>query len=372
MTKTKSKPVATKISVMLVDDHPVWRDAVREIIEQKKVGSIVAEASEGGEVVRLARKSRPDVVLMDMGLPDFDGAEATRQLIHALPATKVLVLSASDRERDVLQAVRAGASGYLLKTAGNAEIVDAVRRVFQGELVLPPGLAEVVLHELRDGANTAQQVSVIVADSSGVFRESLGNVLADSGFEIAGTASNGDELAALLATTEPDVVVVDVRLDPAKGDDSLHPVVAIRKTYPEVGVLVLSPDRNSAPKIDIVSAGSRGFGYVLRDRVHDGEQLATMIRRVAAGEWVVDPDLASAMVSPRSEKSPLDDISPREREVLALMAEGRSNQAICDLFSITSKTVEAHVRSIFTKLGLEPATDDHRRVLAVLAYLDSV
>lgn len=349
---------------MLVDDHPVWRSAIREILEQKRAGSVVAEVSEGSAVLASAKKARPDVVVMDMGLPGLDGAQATSQLAEALPDVKVLVLSASDDEADVLKAIRAGARGYLLKAAGSAEIVDAVGRVLAGEVVLPPELADVVVRELRDGRPS--RLRVVVADPSGVFREGLERVLTGAGFDVVGV---GDE-AALLDQVEDagaDVVVVDAGLGGGSGE---HPVTAVRARHPDVAILVLASGRDAIPPMG--PAMYRSFGCVLRDRVHDAEHLAAMLRRVASGEWVVDPDLASALVVPRSETSVLDELSAREREVLALMAEGRSNQAICSQLSLTPKTVEAHVRHIFTKLGFEPAPDDHRRVLAVLAYLRSV
>jgi len=208
---------------MLVDDHPVWRQSLRKLLERGQVGRVVAEAADGEEAIRLASEAKPEVVVMDIGLPGLNGIEATKELLEVVPEARVLVLSASEQRADVVEAMRAGASGYLLKAASPEELVEGVRRVHRGEAVLPPALADMVLNELRG----------------------------------------------------------------------------------------------------------------------------------------------------RGPRNPLDELTPREREVLGLMAEGKSNQAIREQLFLSAKSVESHVRNIFTKLGLEPAPDDHRRVLAVLTYLRS-
>ena len=218
------------ITLMIVDDHPLWRTSLRQVLEHKKAATIVAEAGTGAEALEAARKTQPDVIVMDMDLPTVNGVEATRQLLAEHPGAKVLFLSASDTRDKVLEAVEAGASGYLIKTASPDEIANAVKRVHSGEAVFAPSLARVVLDEFRR-----------------------------------------------LSTGGP------------------H--------------------------------------------------------------------------SPR--RGPLDGLTDREREVLQLMAEGRSNGAIGERLHLSRKTVEAHVASIFSKLGLQAAPDDHRRVLAVIEYLRS-
>ena len=222
-----------RATLMLVDDHPIWRETLARMLRHKRAGTVVAQASDGQEAIALARKARPQVVIMDIDLPVMDGVEATRRLLEEQPDVKILVLSASDSRAQVIEAVRAGASGYLVKTAGPDEVVAAVRRIHAGELVFPPAIAETVLGEIR---------------------------------------------------------------------------------------------RAATRHLNAMTGG------------HD----------------------------------PLEALTEPEREVLALMAEGRSNQAIGSALHCSPKTVEARVGSIFAKLGLEPAADDHRRVLAVVTYLRSL
>jgi DNA-binding NarL/FixJ family response regulator len=219
---TRDKP-----SVLVVDDHPLWRQTVRSLIERSDAASQVFEAGDGEEALEATRTRKPDVVIMDMALPSLHGIEATREITQAHEATRVLVLSSSDDEEQVMEAVQAGATGYLLKTAGPAEILEGLRRVHAGELVFPPSLAAVVLDELR----------------------------------------------------------------------------------------------------------GKGKG--------------------------------------RSSVGPLAGLTDREVEVLALMAEGNTNETVGRTLHLSAKTVEAHVTSIFSKLGLDPAAGGHRRVLAVIAYLSS-
>lgn len=233
MTVKKQPRRPARISLLLVDDHPMWRRTVKNVIEEAAIGKVTAEASTAAEAIAAASRAKPDVVLMDMALPDSTGAEITRELKELLPETKVLVLSASDSRADVAAAMSSGAHGYLLKTAEPDQVADAIVRVHRGELVFPAELTEMVLAQLA------------VSPSSN---------------------------------------------KPIGGDPA----------------------------------------------------------------------------------NPLNRLTEREREVLALMAEGRTNQAISNKLYLTPKTVEAHVRSVFTKLGLELTADDHRRVLAVITYLRSL
>ncbi|MEY2431083.1 MAG: hypothetical protein QOC92_808 [Acidimicrobiaceae bacterium] len=230
----EEEQAATPARVLLVDDHPLWRQTLRGVLEHEQVGSVVGEAADGTEAITIAAETNPDVIVMDIDMPGMGGVEATRRILEEGVQARVLVLSSSDERSQVLEAVRAGASGYLLKTARSSEITDGVRRIHAGEVVFPPSLADVVLEAVR-------------------------------------------------------------RRDPANDAD--------------------------------VPRGRR--------------------------------------------REPLDDLTPREREALALMAEGRSNQAICARLHVSAKTVEGYIGSIFSKLGLETATDDHRRVLAVITYLSA-
>lgn len=357
------------VSVMIVDDHPMWRDTLRQVIERSRVGKVVAEASDGKEALELAEKTSPQLVVMDINLPALGGIETTRKILRILPGVKVLVLSASDDKSDVLEAVRAGATGYLLKTAEPEEVAAAISRVSRGEMVFPPALAGVVLEEFRGEAETLR---VVLADASALFMQGLARILEEVGFDVVGRAANADQLLEMTATGSPDVVVTDSRL-PSKGESKGMGLAAeLRQTRPEIAILVLAQEVDPKTAWSLLSENQGGVGYLLKDRVSDVGQLGEAIRRVARGDSALDPEVASLLVQKRSDRNPLGQLTERELEVLALMAEGRTNQAIAERLFVSAKAVELHVRNIFAKLELEPARDDSRRVLAVVTYLRSV
>ena len=212
---------------------------------------------------------------------------------------------------------------------------------------------------------------IALADDSLLFREGLARLLTERGFDIAGQATDADSLLTLVDAEAPDIAIIDIRMPPEHRDEGLVAARAIRDRHSTVGVLVLSQYVEVHYALALVEDRPRGAGYLLKDRVEDLEEFTTSVRRVAAGELVVDPSVVSLLVSRSRVHDPLDELTAREREVLRLMAEGRSNHAISAQLFLTERTVESHVRSIFLKLGLQPATDDHRRVLAVLNYLRS-
>ena len=220
---------------------------------------------------------------------------------------------------------------------------------------------------------TSSPMRIVIADDSLLVREGIARLLQEAGFEVVGQAGTADGLLDLVRSAAPDVAIIDIRMPPTFTDEGLRAVVAIREEHGEgIGILVLSHHTEPAFALRLLEEGARGTGYLLKDRVSDLEDLADAVRRVARGGTVVDPAVVAPLVGARRGAShPLADLTEREREVLGLMAEGRSNQAIADRIFVTTKTVEAHIASIFSKLGLFQAPDDHRRVLAVLAYLES-
>jgi DNA-binding NarL/FixJ family response regulator len=211
----------------------------------------------------------------------------------------------------------------------------------------------------------------VLADDSMLFREGLARVLAENGFLVVGQAGDANALCALVARDKPDVVVTDIRMPPTNSNDGLLAAQRIRTEHPGVGVLVLSQYVETRQAIRLLQHSSTCVGYLLKDRVSDIAEFADTVRRIARGGSVIDPDIVTQLLRHGGEDSALGDLTGREQEILALIAEGRSNHAICERLFLSPKTVETHVGSIFTKLGLLPATDDHRRVLAVLMYLRS-
>jgi DNA-binding NarL/FixJ family response regulator len=212
-------------------------------------------------------------------------------------------------------------------------------------------------------------VRVVVADDSVLLREGVVRILAEAGFEVVGQAGNADELMLKVRSYSPDVAVVDIRMPPTHTDEGLQAAQEIRAKHPGVGVLVLSQYIEPADAMELLAESAEGVGYLLKDRVSDVREFADAVRRVADGGSALDPTIVSQLVGRRRGDDPLGGLTAREREVLSLMAEGRSNQGIAERLVVTERAVEKHVTSIFSKLRLPAATADHRRVLAVLAYL---
>ena len=215
-----------------------------------------------------------------------------------------------------------------------------------------------------------ERIRVAIADDAVLLREGLVRLLAETGFEISGAVGTASALLELVDRDPPDVAIVDIRMPPSHTDEGLRAAGAIRARHGNrVGILVLSQYVEVAYADQLIAAEATAMGYLLKERVADVDQLVEAVRRVARGGLVVDPALVGQLLRRRREPDPLAELTEREREVLGLMAEGRSNLAIADRLVVTLKTVETHVASILSKLGLEPAAEDHRRVLAVLAYL---
>jgi DNA-binding NarL/FixJ family response regulator len=214
-------------------------------------------------------------------------------------------------------------------------------------------------------------VRVVVGEDSVLMREGIVRVLRDAGFEVVAQAGDADELIRKVSAHKPDVAVVDIRMPPTETDDGLRAAIEIRRRLPETGVMVLSQYLDEGYALDLVGDSAEGTGYLLKDRVGDVELFADSVRRVGEGGSALDPEVVVQMLGRRRRDDGLVALTERDREVLEVMAEGRSNQAIAEQLVVTERAVEKHVTSIFDKLGLMPAPDDHRRVLAVLAFLRS-
>ena len=210
---------------------------------------------------------------------------------------------------------------------------------------------------------------VVVADDSVLLREGVARLLADERIEVVGKTGSASELLERVEAEEPDVAVVDIRMPPTHTDEGLAAAEAIRRRWPRVGVLVLSQYVETEYALRLLDGGEERCGYLLKDRVLDSGQLAEAVRRIGGGGVVVDPELVARLVGKSRTQSPLEELTPREREVLALMAEGLTDRGISERLFVAPKTVETHIRHIFTKLGLPESAADNKRVHAVLTYL---
>jgi len=210
---------------------------------------------------------------------------------------------------------------------------------------------------------------VMIADDAALFRSGVRRLLEDGGFDVVGEFADAAALLSAVVDDPPDVVVIDIRMPPTHTTEGLDAARSLKATHPGVGVLVLSAHVETHYAVQLLESGQTGSGYLLKERVTDVGELTDAVRRVAAGGVVIDPAVVTQLVSRRREHNPLDALSEREHDVLEVMAQGRSNQAIGEQLFLSPKTVEAYVRSVFQKLDLHQDTDDNRRVLAVLTYL---
>ena len=212
---------------------------------------------------------------------------------------------------------------------------------------------------------------VVVADDSVLLREGVVRLLEEAGFEVVAQAGDAEDLLRKVNAHKPDLAVVDVRMPPTHTDEGLRAALTIRERHPETNVLVLSQVVEPSSALELLAGDAAGLGYLLKDRVGDIDRFTESVRRVGEGGSALDPEVVSLLLGRRRQESPLDALTPREREVLGAMAEGASNNGIAERLVVTERAVEKHVTSIFTKLGLPPASDSHRRVLAVLRYLEA-
>lgn len=210
---------------------------------------------------------------------------------------------------------------------------------------------------------------VVVADDWKLLREGLAELLGQAGFEVVGRAGDAEDLLRKVGAHRPDVAVVDVRMPPTHTDEGLRAAAEIRTRFPGTGVLILSQYIDEAYAVELFGEGAEGLGYLLKDRVSDLDRFVDAVRRVGEGGSVLDPEVVATMLGRRRDQHPLAVLSPREHEVIELMAEGRSNQAIGEQLVISQRAVEKHVTGIFEKLELPSEAETHRRVLAVLTYL---
>jgi DNA-binding NarL/FixJ family response regulator/class 3 adenylate cyclase len=212
---------------------------------------------------------------------------------------------------------------------------------------------------------------VVIAEDSVLLREGIVRLLEETGFDVVGQAGNADDLLLRVRSYKPQVAIVDIRMPPSHTDEGLRAAQEIRTKHPDTGVLVLSQYLEAEYAMELLAESAEGVGYLLKDRVADVNEFTAAVRRVGEGGSALDPAIVSQLVGRRRRDDPVDELTPREREVLELMAEGKSNKAIADSMVVTERAVEKHVTSIFGKLRLPASADDHRRVLAVLAFLRS-
>jgi DNA-binding NarL/FixJ family response regulator/class 3 adenylate cyclase len=313
---------------------------------------------EGGEVrVRMG---------LHTGTPDLIGDGYFGLDVHRAAR---ICQAARGGEILVSETVREHAGDYDADDLGRHELkgLDEPERLFR---LRAPGLPEPV-SPLTAGAELAESsaMRVVLADDSVLLREGIARLLEDAGFDIVGQAGDYEDLMLKIRSYTPDVAIVDIRMPPTNTDEGLRAAQEIRAKHPGIGVLVLSQYVETEYAMELLADSAEGVGYLLKDRISDVDEFVSAVRRVGEGGSALDPSIVTQLVGRRRRDDPLDALTPREREVLEYMAEGKSNKGIAEKMVVTERAVEKHVTSIFGKLRLSATSDDHRRVLAVLALL---
>jgi DNA-binding NarL/FixJ family response regulator/class 3 adenylate cyclase len=345
------------------------RDAVRAAIDIQ-LGFAVHDWPAGGVVRVRVGIHTGEPILGESGYEGLDVHRVAR-LCSAGHGGQVLL---SQTTRNLLEAGQVPEAEF--QDLGEHELRGLPRpeRIFQ--LLAPDLPVEFPRLRTEDGrapeaaaGDEGRSLRVVLADDSVLLREGIARLLVEAGFEVVGQSGTPDDLMLKVRSYSPDVAIVDIRMPPTQTDEGLRAAQEIRESHPDVGVLVLSQYVEPAYAMELLAESAEGVGYLLKDRVSDVDEFAAAVRRVAGGGSALDPALVTQLVGRRRQHDPIDELSPREREVLELMAEGRSNAAIGERLFITPRAVEKHITSIFGKLRLPPAAEDHRRVLAVLAFL---
>jgi DNA-binding NarL/FixJ family response regulator/class 3 adenylate cyclase len=365
------------------------RQLLRETITTYGGSEVDAVGDEFAAAFEDARQSADAALAVQRALRDAEwpaGADDVRMRI-GLHSGKPSFGDEGYTGLDVVRAARianAGHGGQIVLSAETSQALAGMPMRDLGEYRLqglpnPEGIHQLVADDLpRDFpplrntvATLGAGIKVVLADDSVLLREGIARLLEDSGFEVVAQAGNAEDLLRHVGMHKPDVAVVDIRMPPTHTDEGLRAASVIRERFSATGVLVLSQYVESGYALDLLADSAEGVGYLLKDRVSDIEEFAASVRRVAEGGSALDPEVVSQLIGRRRRDDPLERLTPREREVLELMAEGRSNPAIADRMFVTLRAVEKHVTSIFSKLDLPASTDDHRRVLAVLLSLQA-
>lgn len=329
--------------------------------------TVAGEATDAGSAVTLAAASEPEGILIDIGLPDrrrTTTGEGTRRVAMA-PA------SAVDIERpgrgETPDGRNVGGIGFVPKE----DLPDVPLQAHAGDLARGMDVSLLATSAAGEyGEDVSVPVRVVVGEDDVLMREGIVRLLVDAGFDVVAQTGNADDFLRKALAHRPDVAVVDIRMPPGEADGGLRAALELRHRHPDIGVVVLSQYYEQEYALDLIGNSAEGVGYLLKERVGDVEMFTDAVSRVAAGGSALDPEVIGRMLGRRPSNDALDQLSPRDRDVLALVAEGKSNQGIAETLVISTAAVEKHITNIFYKLGLQPEPTAHRRVRAALTYLN--